>query len=99
VVVREAALSLRQILGDNAIELKDAAMTAEDFSFMSRVVPSIYMKLGTSNENESTRFPLHNSKFDVDESCIACGVSGILQVVFDFLQGQCARPQVATKKK
>ena len=85
-VVKETALSLRKILGDNAVELQEASMTAEDFSFMSRLIPSIYLKLGTSGDDERTRFPLHNPKFDVDESCIACGVSGITQVVVDFLE-------------
>jgi len=85
-VVRDTSISLRKILGNDAVELKEAPMTAEDFSYMARLVPSIYMKLGTANENESTRFPLHNPNFDVDEACIACGVRGILQVIFDFLE-------------
>jgi amidohydrolase len=85
-VVRDTAISLKRVLGDNAVELKDAPMTAEDFSFMARVVPSIYMKLGTCNGSENTCYPLHNPKFDVDESCIACGVTGIVHTVFDFLE-------------
>lgn len=85
-VVKETAISLKKILGENAVELKEAPMTAEDFSFLARLVPSIYMKLGTFNNNENTSYPLHNPKFDVDESCIGCGITGIVQTIFDYLE-------------
>lgn len=84
-VVTDTAKSLRKILGDNAVELHDAPMTGEDFSFMSRLVPSVYLKLGTHNDDQKTCYPLHNPNFDVDEKAIACGVKGIVQTMFDYL--------------
>lgn len=83
-LVRAAAASLKKTLGENAIELKEAPMTAEDFSFMARLVPAVYLKLGTSNQDERTHYPLHSPRFDVDESCIRWGILAITQFIYDL---------------
>ena len=85
-VVRDSAKALRKLVGVNAVELKDAPMTAEDFSSYSQKVPSLYLKLGTSGEGKGTRYPLHNPLFDVDERCIKTGVLGIAAIALDYLR-------------
>ena len=85
-VVRDSVKALRGVAGVNAVELKDAPMTAEDFSSYSKKVPSLYLKLGTSGEDKSTRYPLHNPLFDVDERCIKTGVLGIATIALEYLK-------------
>ncbi len=84
-VVTSAAGSLKQLLGDNALEMHEYDFISDDFAFMSQLVPSLYLKLGISNENSSTRHPLHSVYFDVDESCISTGVLSISKIILDIL--------------
>ncbi len=86
-IVASAAKSLKQLLGDNALEMHEYDFISDDFSFMSQLVPSLYLKLGISNENSSTRHPLHSVYFNVDESCISTGVLSISKIILDILRG------------
>jgi amidohydrolase len=86
VVVRDTVKSLRNIVGVNVVELKDAPMTAEDFSSYSKKVPSLYIKLGTAGDDKSTQYPLHNPLFDVDERCVGIGVLSIVKIILDYLK-------------
>ena len=85
IVVQESAQSLKSILGNNVIELRDAPMTAEDFSWLAEGIPAVYLKLGTAGSDEDTQYPLHNPKFDVDEGCIKTGVLAIAKTMLDYL--------------
>ena len=84
--VHDCARVLKQVMGDRAAELRECPMTAEDFSFLSRSIPALYMKLGTAG-GADTRYPLHNPHFDVDPACSEAGLLGICSLVFDYLGG------------
>lgn len=84
-ITRLGEISLRRILKDNAVLLNEAPMTGDDFAHFTKLVPSLYLKLGTSNEKENTNYPLHNPKFDVDESCIGTGILALAQIALDLL--------------
>lgn len=85
-VIRDSVSSLKDLMGeDNVVELKDMPLTAEDFSYLSACVPALYMKLGVSNEEPRTQYALHNSFFDVDESCLSYGVCGVVKIITDYL--------------
>ncbi len=76
------------ILGkENVIVQGKCPMTAEDFSYITDRVPGYYLKLGVSNEEKGIRYPLHNDRFDVDEHCIAVGVSVLTSAALEFLKG------------
>ncbi len=47
--------------------------------------PCLYLKLDTSGADASTRYPLHNGMFDVDESCLEAGVLGAAGILLDYL--------------
>ena len=86
-VTADAVAALQNLLGEeNVINILEKPMTAEDFSFMSEVVPSVYLKLGTSNDDVRTQYPLHNSYFDVDEHCIIVGVAGAVKIIVEYLK-------------
>jgi len=57
-------------VGNGIILPRDQSMGAEDFAFYSQQVPSLFLRVGTSNGPE-TSHPLHSSLFDVDESVLA----------------------------
>lgn len=74
------------ILGsDKVIPQLKCPMTSEDFSHFSSRMPAYYLKVGTSNADPSTRFPLHSDYFTVDERCITVGVSVLSSVILTLL--------------
>ena len=78
--------SATRILGaENVIPQPECPMTAEDFSHFTDRVPGHYLKLGVANDEKGIRFPLHNERFDVDERCIAVGVSVLAGTAIAFL--------------
>jgi amidohydrolase len=50
-------------------ELAQPSMGGEDFAFYSEHVPSALLRVGTACSPD-TRFPLHHTRFDVDESAL-----------------------------
>jgi amidohydrolase len=62
----------REVLGaDNVIE-HDIVMWAEDMSFMQEVRPGAYFVVGARG-GETTSFPHHNARFDIDERALEVG--------------------------
>lgn len=53
-------------LGKNRFIDREQSMGAEDFSFYTRIVPSLFVRVGSSG-SQQTAYPLHSSLFDVDE--------------------------------
>lgn len=65
-------------LGKNAVKIIGQDTSGEDFSFIARKVPSVYMKLGSSPQGSKEFVPLHNSKVIFDESCIPFGIKAMI---------------------
>jgi len=62
----------RDVLGaDNVVE-HDIVMWAEDMSFMQEQRPGAYFIVG-SRGGETTAFPHHNARFDIDERALDVG--------------------------
>lgn len=57
-------------LGKNSFIDREQSMGAEDFSFYTRIVPSLFVRVGSAGSPQ-TAHPLHSSLFDVDERMIA----------------------------
>jgi amidohydrolase len=57
-------------------------MGAEDFSFFAERVPACFFTLG-SNGGESSAFPHHHARFDIDESALATGVRMMIALALD----------------
>ncbi len=68
-LVREVG---RATLGAEAVVEHEIVMWAEDMSFMQELRPGAYFIVG-SRGGESTAFPHHNARFDLDEASLAVG--------------------------
>jgi len=68
-VVREVG---RATLGAEAVVEHDIVMWAEDMSFMQEQRPGAYFIVGARG-GESTSFPHHNARFDIDERALDVG--------------------------
>lgn len=81
-IVREASY---KIIGkENVIEYDTCPMLGEDFSYFAQLVPSAYIKLGINGDGKGN-YPLHSSKFDIDEKALEYGVKLATQTVIDYL--------------
>lgn len=80
--VRKTAVSL---FGEGAVEdIQVPSMCGEDFAFYLKEKPGAFFWLGTAKEGTET-FPLHNSRFDVDEDILWRGAALLAQTAVDFL--------------
>ncbi len=69
---------------DNVLDL-DIRMTAEDFAYYSHRIPSVFYRLGTGNKAKGITFPLHSSKFDVDEEVMRFAPGLLAHTALTFL--------------
>ncbi len=82
-MVRE---DLKDIFEGGYACLKD--MGGEDFCFFSDRVPSVYMNIGSANEDAATRNPLHSPNFQLDEEVLVKGASAFVKIALSYLNGK-----------
>jgi len=84
-----ATQSIGELLGeDKIINQVNPLPAGEDFSFISKKVPSFFLWLGTESEANKGRVILHNPKFKVDDETIKYGIKIMCKLVFDsFARG------------
>lgn len=58
---------------ERVIELPLSSMGAEDFAFIAARVPACLIRLGTGSRDGKNSFPLHSTKFDIDEGALGIG--------------------------
>lgn len=70
-IVREVG---SKVLGEkNVVELPYASLGGEDFSYFLNEKPGAFFRLGIKQQ-EKEQFPLHNARFDIDESGLEYGI-------------------------
>lgn len=70
--IKETAV---KILGkDNVVTLEYPNMGTEDFSYFCQNAKACFFNLGCRNENLNAVYPIHSSKFMLDEACLEIGV-------------------------
>lgn len=80
IVTENCIKRAKEFLGSEYVEILDARMTAEDFSFFSQKIPGCFFRLGVRNENLGIFHELHHPKFDIDKSAIKFG-AGLLAYI------------------
>ncbi len=61
-------------------------MGGDDFSYFTEAVPSCYFFAGVRNESKNCIYPIHNCKFDLDESCLYKTSAILAQLASDYLE-------------
>jgi amidohydrolase len=67
--------------GADRVQIIEPQMIAEDFALFQKVVPGIFVFVGTKNEAKGFVNPLHSSMFDFDESALLDGIDGLLKML------------------
>ena len=82
-MIRAASI---EYLGENNVVDLEARMTAEDFAYFARELPSCFYRLGIRNESKGIISNLHTPTFDVDESCLETGMGLMAWLAVSALQ-------------
>ncbi|MGL4866181.1 M20 metallopeptidase family protein [Cetobacterium sp.] len=76
--------SMRETLGNENVVIKSSPLPAgEDFSFISKKVPSVFMWLGTKDESNEGRCTLHNPNFIASEKSIREGIKILCKIALE----------------
>lgn len=82
----EVIKSLNPLLGkDNIIIQPNPLPAGEDFSFVTKKVPSVFLWLGTETDFNKGKCILHNPEFMADENSIKIGIKVLCKLVLDRL--------------
>ena len=87
-VTEQMAPTLRRVAGSANVEIINATLGAEDFSFFQKAVPGLFFFLGTRPKNQTAEQAAsnHSPLFYVDESGLELGVRAIAHVAVDYLK-------------
>lgn len=78
-LARERAIKI--LSNENIVDL-ELRLTGEDFAYYSQKIPATYIRIGVRNESRGIVYPVHNSKFDIDENALLTGMQTLLSQVF-----------------
>lgn len=74
---------LRNIIKGVNIVTPDKQMIAEDFSQYQKVIPGVFIFLGSRNKKKGYTYPLHSSQFNFDEEILLSGINVYKQIVMN----------------
>ncbi|MAU37672.1 MAG: N-acyl-L-amino acid amidohydrolase [Flavobacteriales bacterium] len=73
-LTHRAIIYAKEYMGVNNVVNLSQRMTAEDFAYFSRKVPSCFYRLGSANISKGIVHGLHTNRFDIDENCLKIGM-------------------------
>jgi amidohydrolase len=87
-VTEKMAPTLRRVAGPSNVEVVNATLGAEDFSFFQQKVPGLFFWLGTRPKDQTAEQAAsnHSPLFYVDESGLELGVRAMAHVAVDYLK-------------
>jgi amidohydrolase len=71
---------------ETLVDLKAPTMTGEDFSEYQRVIPGLYVFVGTRSEAKGLTFPIHHEKYSIDEDVLDFGVEVMVKATLNLLK-------------
>ena len=83
-VLTKVICSARSILGeDNVLEMPEDSMGAEDFAYISSIIPSAHLRIGSRVPGTDTVM-IHKPNFSPDENFLGVAMRLLSQIVIDF---------------
>jgi amidohydrolase len=80
------------VLDAGAVVATQQSLGGEDFGWYLESIPGALARLGVAEPGQAAEYDLHRGTFDVDERCIAIGVSVMVATAVNALTTLSARP-------
>ena len=77
--------TVREVFGEEALDMMRPNMGGEDFSAFMEKAPGCYFYVGAGNEEKGITYPHHHERFTIDEDALEIGVKTFLHATFKFL--------------
>lgn len=71
---------------NEAIELSEPSLGADDFGYYSDEIPSLYFRLGIRDENGGGTFDLHHPQFNFSNDVLPLGVKVMVSTALELLK-------------
>lgn len=78
------SIAIDTIGSDHIVILENPSMASEDFSEYEINIPGLYFFLGTKNNLKDCIYPLHHSKFNLDEDILSLGIILLGKLIYDL---------------
>ena len=74
------------VLGaENAVIMDAPLLIGDTFCFLAEGVPSVYWLFGSGNTERGITYPLHHSRYDIDEACIGHATQVAVEASLTYL--------------
>ena len=91
ILVKRVAAAISELYGDQAIfKVPRPSMGAEDFAHYLRYIPGMLLRVGTAS-GPTTSYPLHDSRFDIDEESLAPAAQLMACVLINHLKREAVK--------
>lgn len=78
----------KEFLGAEQVKELPKRMAAEDFSFYTHHVPGCFFRIGTNKNGTELTHPVHNARFDIDETAMETAVGLMSWIAWNALKSQ-----------
>lgn len=75
-----------QLFGERRWDYERASTGGEDFAYYAQKIPAVFFRLGVSNGQAETAYPLHHPKFNLDESALPLGTAMLVAIATNYLK-------------
>jgi amidohydrolase len=82
--------TVREVFGEEALEIVRPTLGGEDFSALQQKAPGTFFWVGAGNEEKGIVYPHHHPRFTVDEDAFPYGMRMFVNAAFKLLDGATA---------
>jgi amidohydrolase len=82
--------TVREVFGEEALEIVRPTLGGEDFSALQQKAPGTFFWVGAGNEEKGIIYPHHHPRFTVDEGAFPYGMRMFVNAAFKLLDGSTA---------
>lgn len=87
-VTRVIEETVREVYGDETLDMMRPNMGGEDFSAYQQKVPGSFFYIGAGNQQKGIVYPHHHPRFTIDEDALQVGVQLFVHAAFKLLNIQ-----------
>jgi len=87
-VTRMVEETVREVFGEETLEVMRPNMGGEDFSALQQSAPGTFFYVGAGNEEKGITYPHHHPRFTVDEDALTYGLKMFMNATFKLLEAE-----------